>query len=85
MCMSMSRRIQIPVGEQDCSLFQAAARRSGLSLAEWARRHLRDKAEQVLGAEAISPREALARLEQIDAPIASIETMLEESIAGRYS
>ena len=70
--MSMSKRIQIPVGEQDCSQFQAAARRAGLPLAEWARRQLREKADEVLGREALSPREALARLKKLEAPIAPI-------------
>ncbi|HYL05076.1 MAG TPA: hypothetical protein VE075_03500 [Thermoanaerobaculia bacterium] len=75
----MSKRIQIPVGEQDCSQFQAAARRAGLPLAEWARRQLREKADEVLGREALSPYEALARLKELEAPIAPIEKMLDES------
>lgn len=83
--MGMSKRIQIPVGEQDCSLFQAAARRVGLPLAEWARRQLREKADEILGREAISPSEALARLKKLKAPIAPIEEMLDESVAGRYT
>jgi hypothetical protein len=83
--MSMSKRIQIPVGEQDCSQFQAAARRAGLPLAEWARRQLREKADEVLGRVALSPREALARLKELEAPIAPIEKMLDESVAGRYT
>jgi hypothetical protein len=84
--MSMSKRIQIqiPVGEQDCSRFQAAARRAGLPLAEWARRQLREKTDEMLGREALSPREALARLKELEAPIAPIEKMLDESVAGRY-
>jgi hypothetical protein len=83
--MSMTKRIQIPVGEQDGWLFQAAARKAGLPLAEWARRHLREKADQVLGSAALSPREALALLESLEAPIAPVEIMIEESISGRYS
>lgn len=84
-CMSMSKRIQIPVGEPDCSQFQAAARRAGLPLAEWARRQLREKADEVLGGKTLSPREALARLKGLEAPIAPVEKMLDESVAGRYS
>lgn len=83
--MSMTRRIQIPVGDQECSHFQAAARRAGLPLAEWARRQLREKADEVLGRAALSPREALALLERLEAPVAPVETMIEESVAGRYS
>lgn len=81
--MSM-RRIQISVGEQNCSQIQAAARRAGLSLAEWARRQLREKADEELGRGGLSPREALAKLKQLKAPIAPIEKMLDESVAGRY-
>jgi len=44
--MSMTKRLQIPVTEQERAHFQAAARRAGLPLTEWARRQLRDKAEQ---------------------------------------
>lgn len=85
MHMSMSKRIQIPVSEQECSHFQAAARRAGLPLAEWARRELREKADEMLGKEGLPPRDALARLKALDAPIGPIETMLEESVAGRYT
>ena len=83
--MSMTRRIQIRVGDQECSHFQAAARRAGLPLAEWARRQLREKADEVLGRAALSPREALALLEGLQAPVAQVEAMIEESVAGRYS
>jgi hypothetical protein len=78
--MSRTKRIQIPVGDQECSYFQAAARREGLPLAEWARRQLREKADEVLGRAALGPREALARLMALEAPVAPVETMIEESI-----
>lgn len=83
--MSMTKRLQIPVSEQECSHLQAAARRAGLPLAEWARRQLRDKARETLGEAALDPREALALIKTLDAPIAPVETMIEESVAGRYS
>ncbi|HEX4959565.1 MAG TPA: hypothetical protein VF173_01905 [Thermoanaerobaculia bacterium] len=82
--MSMTKRLQIPISEQECSHFQAAARRSHLPLAEWARRQLREKADEALGGAALSPREALALLKTLDAPAGPVETMIEESIAGRY-
>lgn len=44
--MSMSKRFQIPASPQDHRLFRSAARRAGLSAAEWARRHLRQEAER---------------------------------------
>jgi hypothetical protein len=81
----MTKRIQIPVGDQECSHFQAAARRAGLPLAEWARRQLREKADEALGRAALGPREALALLKTLEAPVAPVETMVEESVAGRYS
>lgn len=46
--MSMSKRFQIPATVKDHRLFQTAARRAGLSAAEWARRLLRREAESVL-------------------------------------
>jgi hypothetical protein len=46
----MSKRFQIPATPKDQKLFQSAARRSGLSAAEWARRLLRREAEFVLKA-----------------------------------
>jgi hypothetical protein len=83
--MSMRKRLQIPVDDQECSHFQAAARRAGLPLAEWARRQLREKADEVLGGSALRPSEALALLKSLEAPVAPVETMIEESVAGRYS
>jgi hypothetical protein len=81
----MTKRIQIPVGDQECSHFQAAARRAGLPLAEWARRQLRERADAALGRAELSPREALELLKSLEAPIAPVETMIEESVRGRYS
>jgi hypothetical protein len=77
----MRTRLQIPVDDQERSHFQAAARRAGLPLAEWARRQLREKADEVLGGAARSPHEALARLKALDAPVAQVEKMIEESVA----
>ena len=83
--MSMTKRLQIPVSEQESSHFQAAARRSGLPVAEWARRQLREKADATLAGTALGPREALALLKTLEAPVGPVETMIEESVAGRYS
>ena len=83
--MSMTKRLQIPVTEQECSHFQAAARRSHLPLAEWARRQLREKADEVLGGADLGPHEALALLKTLNAPVGPVEIMIEESVAGRYS
>jgi hypothetical protein len=83
--MGMTKRLQIPVSEQDSSQFQAAARRAGLPVAEWARRQLRNKADEALGGAALAPREALALLKTLEAPVAPVEIMIEESVSGRYS
>lgn len=83
--MSMTKRLQIPVSDQECSHFQSAARRAGLPLSEWARRQLREKAEEVLGGASLGPREALALIKSLDAPVAPVEVMTEESVSGRYS
>lgn len=64
---------------------QAAARRAGLPLAEWARRQLRAKAEETLQGTAFGPREALDLIKRLNAPVAPVEIMIEESVAGRYS
>ena len=83
--MSMTKRLQIPVTDQECSHFQAAARRSRLPLAEWARRQLREKADEVLGGAELAPHQALDLIKKLNAPVGPVETMIEESIAGRYS
>jgi hypothetical protein len=82
--MSRTKRLRIPVSEQEYSKFQAAARRTGLPLGEWALRHLRE-ASEALGGATLSPRDALARLKSLEAPVDSMEIMIEESVRGRYS
>jgi uncharacterized protein (DUF1778 family) len=83
--MSSKKRIQIRVGDQDLSRFQAAARQAGLSLAEWARRQLRAKADEVLSEETRERLEAAERLASLEAPVGPVEAMIEESFKGRYS
>jgi hypothetical protein len=80
--MSRTKRLQIPVSEQEIFQFQAAACRAGLPLAEWARRQLREKADEALGGAALGPREALALLKSLGAPVAPVEIMIEESVSG---
>jgi hypothetical protein len=81
----MTKRLQIPVSEQEYLRFQAAASRSNLSLAEWMRRQLRQKADEGLGRAALGPCEALDLLKSLNAPAGSVGAMIEESVAGRYS
>jgi hypothetical protein len=46
--MSMSKRFQVPVDSKRDRLYHAAAKKEGLSAAEWARRHLDQKAKEIL-------------------------------------
>jgi uncharacterized protein (DUF1778 family) len=85
MSMSMTKRLQIPIDDRERSHLRAAARRAGLPLAEWARRQLREKADEILGPAPLDPREALALLEALEAPVGPVESMIEESVTGRYS
>ena len=84
MCMSMNKRLQIPVDEAEAALFRRAARRAGVSLAEWARRLLRAGARRELGARKKTPEEALRDMFALELPVADVETMIEESYRGRY-
>ena len=84
MSMSMSKRIQIPVSPDEGDLYRRAARRAGLPLAEWARRLLRRGAEAELGGGPRTPAEALEVLFSLDLPVSSVDSMIEESIRGRY-
>jgi len=52
-------------------------------LAEWARRELRRKADEVLGLQTVTGEQALEALFSLNGPVADVETMIEESIAGR--
>jgi hypothetical protein len=82
--MSMSKRIQIPISEPEEQLFKLAAKKRGLSLAEWARGHLKEKSQMDLGAEPLSPQEALKELFEIRGSIDSVEVMNKEAVKGRY-
>jgi hypothetical protein len=80
----MTKRIQIPVGSADEFLFKRAARRAGLPVAEWARSLLRSRAAEALGAKPLTPKEALEKLFRLEAPVAKVERMIDESMRGRY-
>jgi len=84
MSMSMNKRLQIPIDDRERSHLRAAAHRAGLPLAEWARRQLREKADEVRGPTPHDPPPALALLEALEAPVGPVETMIEESVSGRY-
>ncbi len=53
-------------------------------LGKRARRQLREKTDAVPGPAPLDPRQALALLEALEAPVGPVETMIEESVSGRY-
>lgn len=81
--MAMTKRIQIPVADPELALVKAAASRAGLPVAEWARGILREEARRELGEGGSDPRSALEQLFSVGAPVDEVDTMIEESIAGR--
>lgn len=81
--MSMSKRLQIPIDKTDEALIKKAARSCGLTVAEWTRRILREKATSCPALLSKSPSEALNALFALDAPIDSVEVMIEQSLYGR--
>lgn len=83
MFMSMSKRIQIPVDEPQLALVKAAASAVGQTVAEWARETLSERARQILGEARLDPGAALERLFSTGAPVDDVETMIDESVAGR--
>ena len=83
MLMTMTRRIQIPIEEPDLALVRAAALQARRPLAEWARGVLRDEARQRLGESRLEPTRALEQLFGAEAPVTDVESMTEQSVAGR--
>jgi len=82
--MSMSKRFQIPVSREDEKLIQSAAKIYKISAAEWARRVLRKAAERDLSCDMVmSPLEALQVISKLDAPVADVQTMINQSVKGR--
>jgi hypothetical protein len=82
--MSMNKRLQIPITSSEEKLLKSAARKNGLTLAEWARSLLREKAREDLGPKRKSPEDALKSLFSANAPIDTVEAMAQESFRGRY-
>ena len=82
--MSMKKRFQVPISEHDEGLIKTAARQAGVSAAEWARQMLRKAASRSLHTEEMTAEEALVKLFALDAPVSGVETMIEESLKGRY-
>ena len=83
--MSRLKRFQIPVDEQENSLFQKAAQRAGLPAAEWARRQLKKDAQHLLSmVPLMTAQEALKKIFALNAPVGTVDEMIEESTNGKY-
>ena len=83
--MSKNKRLQIPISEAEEGLLKSAARRAGLPFAAWARNVLREKASESGSSEDLSPEQILESLFSLNAPVSSVDKMIEESTGGRYS
>lgn len=83
--MSKTKRFQIPVSPTDEALFKNAARVDRVSAAEWARRILVKAAQESLGTAKMSREDALDQIFGLNAPVSKVDTMIEESIRGRFT
>jgi len=82
--MTTRKRFQIPVLAEEMKLVKDAAKLYQIPAAEWARRVLTRAAERDLTtAERQTPKQAVAKIGKLNAPIDSLERMIEESLAGR--
>lgn len=52
-------------------------------MVEWARVALRQEARRELGGDALESHQALRQLFACEAPIDNVDSMIEESVAGR--
>lgn len=82
--MSMKKRLQVPITSGEEKLFKSAAQVYSIPAAEWARRVLRKAAERDLATDLVlDPLEAVKRLGELNAPVADVSQMSEESLKGR--
>lgn len=82
--MSKTKRFQILVSPIDEALFKNAARLDRVSAAEWARRILVQAAQESLGKAKMSREDALDQIFGLNAPVSKVDTMIEESLSGRF-
>ena len=81
--MSMSKRLQIVVSDDEAEEVRQAADRSGLTLSEWARQALRRARQRLAGPTPEQRLRALDRALTCDHPVSDIEDMLSEIEHGR--
>ena len=79
----MSTRLQVVVSEEEMSSLRQAARRTGLTVSEWARRALRRARDEQAGPTAESRLRALERALACNHPTGDIDEMLADIERGR--
>jgi hypothetical protein len=80
----MSKRLQIPVSSEDEKLIKSVAKTYKISAAEWARRVLRKAASRDLATTlTLDPQTAVQQLASLNAPVADVQELIEQSIKGR--
>ncbi|MHC4470630.1 MAG: antitoxin [Planctomycetota bacterium] len=78
----MSKRMQVLFEEEEYCRIQEAARRRGLTLAEWVRQSLRAACRQEPEGDVDRKLEAIRAAARHDSPTADIERMLAEIESG---
>jgi hypothetical protein len=78
----MSKRLQVVVADADLRRYRAAARRSGVTLAEWVRQALRRAERAAAGGDTDGKLDAIRAATQYDFPAPDIEQMLAEIEQG---
>lgn len=81
--MSMSKRLQIIVADEEAERYAKAARRRRLSLSQWVRRAMEKELRSEAGPSAAQKLAALDRALQRNHPTADVDRMLAEIEAGR--
>ena len=85
LCMSKTKRIQVPLSEEDEKLIRSIAKLYKISVAEWMRRIALKAAQRDrnLASEKLTPEEALKAISKFNLPITSVKKMTRESVLGR--
>ena len=79
----MSARLQVIVSEEEMISLRQAARRTGLTVSEWARQALRRARDEQAGPTAESRLRALERALACNHPTGDIDEMLADIERGR--
>ncbi len=81
--MSMSKRLQVVMSQEELESYRACADKLGLSLSEWARQVLRAAHDHQLGPSPSQKMQALDRALDCGHPTGDIDQILHEIEAGR--